>query len=132
MHLLDAVAELVDAEEPRPEAHGEHGEGRLLPVRAEDRLAVRDHDGAEAVGPAEVVHSVHDWLPTLADVGAREAPDGLLEGVRDAQHGGVVQLLSDDHHPGGQPVRQARGNGAGRVPGDVGDARVGDHLQARA
>ena len=52
VHLLDAVAELVDAEEPGPEAHGEHGEGRLLPVGQEEGLAVRDHHAAEAVGPA--------------------------------------------------------------------------------
>ena len=48
--------------------------------------------GAQPVGAAEVVHAVHDWLPTARGRRPREAPDGLLEGVRDAQHGRVVPL----------------------------------------
>src|SRR6202012_6261459 len=36
----------------------------------------------------------------------REAPGGLLEGMRHAQHGGVVEVLADDHHPDRQPVGQ--------------------------
>ena len=40
----------------------------------------------------------------------REAPDGLLEGVRDAQHGRVVELPADDHHPDGEAIRHPGGH----------------------
>ena len=44
VHLLDAVPELVDAEESRPEAHGEQGESPPSPIPPGRPARGRDHD----------------------------------------------------------------------------------------
>src|SRR5690606_21028201 len=73
-HQLDAVPEGVDTEQAGSEVGREQREGRLLPLRPEDRLLLRNSDRTQPVRAAAVVDAVHAALPTVLACGAGNPP----------------------------------------------------------
>ena len=135
VHLLHAVAERVDAEEPGPERQREERVGVLLPLRLPDRLGLRGVDRADPVPAAEIVDAVHGTPPGvgsgggMADAGAgsRRPP-----ARRRARRAARWRRRTGGRRASSRPAarRPARcGYRAGRVAGDVERAVLAEHLQ---
>ena len=98
IHPLDRMAKHPAVDAQRSERSDHESEGAPLPVRGEERLRLGVLDRAEAVQPAEVVHTVHHRIIRISAPKRSTSPNRGTPGSSGLRAGWPTYISEPSRH----------------------------------